>query len=284
MPFTVPTSFGGAAFAILGSAQIQMEEDSAATWETKESILTSALYGDFDEIPIDLIIKYGGTPRYYDTNILSTMFPYIGGIAPGTRFGGGNVVCNINSINGDQLILKNAIIGKMPDLILGIEKAILGPMEIWGIVQSGDDPTNAATYWTYNASGGSYTYAAPTTPGTALIGQQEYTGVYGSVTGMTSFQAQETWSITHQYTLEPIIIQGRTRAFRLGKGGYRCLARCMPSDATMAAILTALELQGSNAVQGTRLTRRIRRWRIPIPTPLKYVRSHVVKAIAVCRK
>jgi hypothetical protein len=125
-------------------------------------------------------------------------------------------------------------------------------MEIWGIVESGNDPTSAASYWTYNASGGSYTYAAPTTPGTALIGQQEFTGVYGSVSGMTSFQAQETWNISHDLKWDPVLIQGRTRAFRLQS--YRAMAKCSPADATMASILTALGLEGSSAVQGTKLS------------------------------
>src|ERR1700722_2078584 len=176
MSVTVANLFGGAAFVGLNSKNIQFESDCSLEMTPTTSILSSALYGKFDEIPTDLVIKFSGTPRYYDTAAVSTMFPYTGTFpAPGTFFGGGNVTASINSINGDQFILSNAIVGKMPDLILGVEKVILGPMEIWGLIQSGQNPTGTSAYYTYNAAGGTYTFAYPSVPGTAVIGQQEYT-------------------------------------------------------------------------------------------------------------
>jgi hypothetical protein len=253
MSVTVANLSGGAAFVSLNSKNIQFESDCSLEMVPTTSVLSSALYGKFDEIPTDLLIKFSGTPRYYDTAAISTVFPYTGIFpAPGTFYGGGNVAAGINSINGDQFILNNAMVGKMPELILGVEKVILGPMEIWGLIQSGQNPTNANAYYTYNAAGGSYSFAYPTVAGTALIGQQEYTAAFGTVSGLTSFQAQETWTISHELEWSPVLIQGRTRAFRLLS--YRALAKCKPADATMTALLTALGLQGANATPGTRLS------------------------------
>ena len=244
---------GGAAFVSFNSKNIQFESDCSLEMVPTTSVLTSALYGKFDEIPTDLLIKFSGTPRYYDTGAIGTVFPYTGLYpAAGTFYGGGNAAASINSINGDQFILNNAMVGKMPELILGVEKVILGPREIWGLIQSGMGPTNAGAYYTYNAAGGSYSFAYPAAAGTALIGQQEYTAVFGGVSGLTSFQAQETWTISHELEWSPVLIQGRTRAFRLLS--YRALAKCKPADATMAALLTALGLQGANATAGTRLS------------------------------
>lgn len=253
MSVTVSNLSGGAAFVAMNSKNIQFESDCSLEMTPTTSILSSALYGKFDEIPTDLLVKFSGTPRYYDTAAISTMFPYTGSFpVPGTFYGGGNVAAGINSINGDQIILNNAIIGRMPDLILGAEKVILGPMEIWGLIQSGQNPTNTAAYYTYNAAGGSYSFSYPSAPGTAAIGQQEYTAALGTVSGLTSFQAQETWTVSHELEWAPVRVQGRTRAFRLLS--YRALARCKPADATMTALLACLGLQGANANPGTRLS------------------------------
>jgi len=253
MSVTVANLSGGAAYVSLNSKNIQFESDCSLDMASTTSVLSSALYGKFDEIPTDLLVKFTGTPRYYDTAAISTMLPYTGAYpAVGAFYGGGNVTASVNSTNGDQFVLNNAIVGKMPDIVLGMEKVILGPMEIWGLIQSGEDPTNSAAYYTYNAAGGSYTFAYPAVPNTALIGQQEYSGAFGSVSGLARFQAQETWTIAHELEWAPVLIQGRTRAFRLLS--YRALARCKPADATMSAILSALGLQGSNATAGTRLS------------------------------
>ena len=81
-----------------------------------------------------------------------------------------------------------------------------------------------------------------------MIGQQEYTAVFGSVPGLTRFQAQETWTISHELEWSPVLIQGRTRAFRLLS--YRALAKCKPADATMAALLIALAIAGGQRYAG----------------------------------
>jgi len=253
MSVTVTNLSGGAAFVAMNSKNIQFESDCSLEMARTTSVLSSALYGKFDEIPTDLLVKFSGTPRYYDTAAISTMFPYTGSFpVPGTFYGGGNVAASINSINGDQFVLNNAMIGKMPDLILGAEKVILGPLEIWGLIQSGQDPTNSAAYYTYNAAGGSYTFGYPAVPSSAVLGQQEYTAALGSVSGLAGFQAQETWTISHELEWAPVVVQGRTRAFRLLS--YRALARCKPADATMTALLACLGLQGSSATPGTRLS------------------------------
>jgi len=251
MPFTVPASFGGPCFAKIGALNIQFEDDCKLEMVPVVSVLSSALYGKYDEIPYDMLLKFSGTPRYYDattSNYLSTLFPYISGIATGAPFGGGNATCQINSNNGDQFIINNYLIGKMPGLRLGIDKGIMGGMEIWGCIQSGMDRNNAAAYYTFNPSGGAYTYAAPAVPTTSIVGQQDFTATLGAVAGLSSFQAQEAWDIDHELELAPVVIQGKTVAFRFQS--YRALAKCKPADATFANILAAFGQQGTNATYG----------------------------------
>jgi hypothetical protein len=247
--FTVPASFGGPCYALLNSKNIQFEDDCKLEMTPVTSVLSSALYGKYDEVPYDMILKFSGTPRYYDPNTVTTLFPYISGLATGAVFGGGNATCAITSNNGEIFTINNYVIGKMPSMRLGIDKGIMGQIEIWGLVQSGMDATNAAAYYTYNPSG---SYAAPVVPGTSIVGQQEFSAALGSVTGLTTFQAQEAWDLDHELELTPVVIQGRTRAFRFGS--YRASLKCKPADATLANLLTAFGQQGANATYGQLLS------------------------------
>ncbi len=212
-------------------------------WDDVES----ALYGKIDKIYRDLVVKAKGTPRYYDTAALATMFPYLSA-APGTVFPGtSDVGCAFNSNNGDTVSLTSAIVGKMPDFMLGVGHPVLGEMEFWGVIGNGADTSSAAAYLS-KASGGSY--SNPAVPGTASIGNQEFTASWGSVAGFTSFQAQERWAVSHELDLQPVVIQGRTRAFRLVS--YRAMAKCKPLGPTMAQIDAALGVQGTDAAGGNR--------------------------------
>src|ERR1700677_968495 len=249
MPVTRSTLTGGPGYAAFNSINIQFTEDSTVQTARVTDVGTTRLDGDIDETYRDMVVKASGTPRYYDTAALATMFPYIAGVI-GTNYpGGSDVPCSWKSNNGDVIELTSALIGKMPELTLGVAGPVLGPMEIWGVVENSTDPATAGSYYTLQTG---QSYSNPAVPGTAVIGNQEYTAAWGSVSGFTSFQAQEKWTISHELKLEPVTIQGRTRAFRLG--GYRVLAKCKPLGPTMGQIDAALYAQGSGAAGGTRLS------------------------------
>ena len=167
MSVTVANLSGGAAFVSFNSKNIQFESDCSLEMVPTTAVLSSALYGKFDEIPTDLVIKFSGTPRYYDTAAIATMFPYTGAFpAVGAFYGGGNVAASINSINGDQFILNNAMVGKMSGADPRGGEGDSGADGNLGV-----DPvrarnaTNAGAYYTYNAAGGSYSFAYPSGSG-----------------------------------------------------------------------------------------------------------------------
>jgi hypothetical protein len=239
---------GGPAYAAFNSKNIAFANDSTVETALVTDVVETSLYGSIDEIYKDMIVKAGGTPLFYDTANLSTMFPYIAA-AIGTVFPGlADKTAVWNSNNGDIITIASALVGKMPDLELGVDGPILGPMELWGIIANGEDPSTANTYYTL----GTGSYANPAVPGTAVLGRQEFTAAWGTISGFTDFQAQDKWTISHELKLEPILVQGRTRAFRLLS--YRCMARCKPVGPTMANIDAALFAQGSGAAGGMRLS------------------------------
>jgi hypothetical protein len=136
----------------------------------------------------------------------------------------------------------------MPDLILGVEKAAIGPMEFSGVVGSGLDSSASNSYYTIQTG---QSFSAPAVL-TSKIPRQAYTAAWGSFAGFGSFQAQDAWRITHELKVAPVKIQGRTVDLKIVS--YRAMAKCMPAEPTMANIDAALLAQGSNAKAGARLS------------------------------
>ncbi len=240
---------GGPAYAAFNSKNIAFAEDSAVETALVTDVIETALYGAVDEIYQDMIVKASGRPLFYDTAALLTMFPYLAGVIGTTYPGSTDVPCTWNSNNGDVITLTSALVGKMPDLELGVNGPVLGSMEIWGVIGNGESPSSANSYYTLQTG---QTYGNPDVPGTAVLGRQEFTAAWGTIAGFTSFQAQGKWQISHELKLEPVIIQGRTRAFKLTS--YRCMAKCKPFGPTMAQIDAALYAQGTGAAGGYRLS------------------------------
>jgi hypothetical protein len=240
---------GGPAYAAFNNKNIQFASDSSVETALVTDVVETSLYGSVDEIYRDLIVKASGTPLFYDPAQNATLFPYLSAIIGTTYPGASDVPCSWISSNGDNVVLTSALVGKMPDLELGVTGAVLGPMEIWGIVANADDPTGANSYYTFSTGN---TYSNPAVPSTAVLGRQEFTAAWGSVSGFSSFQAQHKWTITHELKLEPVQIQGRTRAFRLAS--YRAMAKCKPLGPSLSQIDGAIYAQGTGAAGGRRLS------------------------------
>ena len=245
---------GGPAYAAYGAGPVkfQLRGSSVVTTAMVTEILRAGLYGAYDEVYKDLVIRATVTPQFYDATVTAaTLFPYISqaaAVVGKSIFGTADVPCKILSVNGDVFEITAAAVGRMPDMTLAVDKPIFGPMEIWGIVGTGKDPQTANSYYTLQSG---QSFAAPSIPNTSFDCQQSWVGVWGAVTGFGAIIAQDGWTITHELELDPVIIQGRTLDIRLG--GYRAMARCKPANITAAQIDAALEAQGS-LVHGAHLS------------------------------
>jgi hypothetical protein len=240
---------GGPAYAAFNGKNIAFAADSDVRTDLVTDVIGTSLYGDVDEIERDFIVKATGTPLFYDTAAITTLWPYLAPVA-GTVYPGATALpCAWNSNNGDVITMASAIIGKMPDLVLGVESPVLGPMEIWGVLPFGTDPGAANAYYTLQTG---QSYGNPAVPGTAVLGRQEFTANWGSIAGFAPFQAQDQWTISHELKLEPVLTQGRTRGFKIAS--YRAMAKCKALGPTMAQIDAALYTQGAGAGGGYRLS------------------------------
>ncbi len=240
---------GGPAYATYNGKNIAFAADSEVRTDLVTDVIGTALYGDVDEIERDFIVKATGTPLFYDTAQITTLFPYLTPIVGTTYPGAAPLSCAWNSNNGDVITIASAMIGKMPDFTLGVESPVLGPMEIWGVLPFGTDPGASNAYYTLQTG---QSYANPAVPGTAVLGRQEFTANWGGIAGFAPFQAQDKWTISHELRLGPVVTQGRTRGFKITT--YRAMAKCKPLGPTMAQIDAALFAQGTGAGGGYRLS------------------------------
>ena len=237
---------GGPAYVNFNGANIPLGEDSRLEIAPVHSVVSAALYGDIDEVYTDLIVKGTGTPLTYDN--LATLWPYLQPVIGGRIFGNADSALQWVSNNGDLITVRAGAVTKMPDLILGVEKAGIGPMEFSGVVGNGLDPGASNSYYTI-ATGQAFSGPAVVS---AKIPRQKYTAAWGGAAGFASFQAQEAWTITHELKLAPVKIQGRTVDMKIL--GYRAMAKCMPAEPTMAQIDGALPAQGGAAAAGAKLS------------------------------
>jgi hypothetical protein len=249
MSVTRSQILGGPAYAAFNSKNIQFASDTQIVFDEVWDDVEASLYGMIDKTQKDALVKAAGTPLFYDTAQITTLWPYLAATRGTLYPTGGDTACAWNSNNGDVVTLTSALVTKMPDLELGVEGAVLGPMEITGIIGNADDPSATAAYFSI-ATGESY--SNPAVPNTAVLGRQEFTAAWGSISGFGSFQAQDKWTVSHELKLEPVVIQGRTRGFRFDS--YRCMAKCKPLGPTIAQINSALYMQGTGAAGGYRLS------------------------------
>jgi hypothetical protein len=239
---------GGPAYAAYNNKIIAFAADSEVRTDLVTDVIDTALYGEVDEIERDFIVKATGTPLFYDTAQLTTLFPYLAPVI-GTTYPTATTPCAWTSNNGDVINIASAMIGKMPDFTLGVEAPVMGPMEIWGVLPYGTDAGAANAYYSLQTG---QSYANPPVPGTAVLGRQEFTANWGSVPGFAPFQAQDKWTVSHELKLGPVISQGRTCGFKIIS--YRAMAKCKPLGPSMAQIDAALYAQGTGAGGGYRLS------------------------------
>ena len=236
----------GPAYAAFNGATYQFAGDSKIEIVPATQVVRAAIYGKIDETVSDLAVKCTGSPLTWTS--LPILFPYLTPTVGQRLYGNADLPLVWASSNGDVITLANAAITRMPDLILGVERDILGPVEFTGLIANGADPENANSYYTISTG---QDFAAPALDVTKLT-RQHYSATWGSFAGFASFQSQDTWTISHELELSPVKIQGRTVDQIVLS--YRCLAKCKPAEPTMSNIDAALEMQGSGAKQGRRLS------------------------------
>lgn len=142
--------------------------------------------------------------------------------------------------DGESHTILNTAITKMPDLILGTNKDMVGSMTVTGICAKGKTPGVAASLYAAVAPG----VAAKVPEITAFAASDFKQGIYtATVTGvgaMATIEAQDGWTASFEMSTTPIIIGGVLRDIRFQS--LRVMVRGTPANATAAEIIAALGL------------------------------------------
>jgi hypothetical protein len=246
MASTRASLIGGAAHAVYASSNIHFADDSKLDYEKTTVDVDSQMFGKIDETDVDFLVHGSGTPLLWDN--LTTLLPYLTPVFGSLYPLSADTPMSYKSSNGDIYLLTNAVITKMPDIFLGLEKPILGSMEWTGIIGDGLEPDAENAYYTVT-TGQTYT---PVAIDRSKIQRRKYTASYGAVAGFTSFEAEEGWTISHQLKIEPHKVQGRTKGFKLL--GYNVMVSGKPIGPTGAQITAAMKNQGTGNYAGSRMS------------------------------
>lgn len=237
---------GGPAKVYTGSGIAFWTPDTLSLrMEPSTNELAPSLFGRVGEATNDLVLKVSPFTPFGLWQNLTTLFPtYYTNPTMGARlFGDADVPWKIWSNDGALYTIRAGAVMKPPQLTLSADGPAFGPMELGGVVGTSLDPDDANSY--YTIAGGA------SDPGGAFAittyKQQLYTAAWGAITGFTSFQAQDKWTIDVTPKLEPVKVQGWTRDYKMT--GMTISARCIPVGPTAAQIYAACE----DSTEGGRL-------------------------------
>jgi hypothetical protein len=236
---------GGPCKIVMGGATLFSKSDVPWDFDLSGVNVDASMHGNkIDESIVDSLVKvrvenWGAWENL--SIILPTIYrtPVIG-----SRIMGDSdtpcVITGQEAANNILTMLASAVT-KPPDLFLGVDKTIFGPMEITGVVANNMDMVTDLSLYTLGT--GAY---ADTTFAKTNFKQQMYLGAWGTRTGFTSIQAVDGWTISHELELEPVKVQTRTVDYRII--GYRAMAKCRPLGPSTAQLAAMMRAQ--NSAQG----------------------------------
>lgn len=251
MSVTRSTLVSGPAKILKSSVTIFTEDDFKIEPKFALQDVRSSVHGRVDATVDDVVYEMNFTPVGIWAYI-SALFPYIGSGTAGTEsprgyriFTDSDVPTVVTSKDGATYTLAASAITKMPDILLGPTKSLFGPATITAVVKNGANPEDADAIMAI----GSASYSDATFDPTA-IKRQRYAAAWSGITGFTSFQAQDFWTIQSELQLAPVQVQGYTRDMRIDS--IKFMAKCIPVGPTGAQIEAALKAQGTGATEGRR--------------------------------
>ncbi|MGO8678052.1 MAG: hypothetical protein ACLQVX_19590 [Limisphaerales bacterium] len=196
-------------------------------------------------------------PRYLGVSVGSATGALGIGTRPHNPAGAADTPAVIWSPDGRSYSFPRAAVTKHPDLHLGIDKPLFGPVEIACILATGASLGAAGALYTLIPGGVS-------DPGGQQSGTDyqrgAWTGVWGTVAGFGGgsaglpVEAEDQWVITSDIKYSPLPVQTLVRAYKLDSVAF--MARCRPYGPTHSQIDAAIgvntgRLLGQQFANGT---------------------------------
>ena len=196
-------------------------------------------------------------PAYLGVSVGATPGALVIGTRPHNPSGAADVPASVWSPDGRLYGFPRAAVTKHPDLHLGINKALFGPVEIACLIATGASLGGTGSLYTITASGAA-------DPGGQQSGADyqrgPWYGVWGTVAGFgggsggVPVEAEDEWVITTAAKYSPLPVQTLVRAYKLDSVSF--MAKCRPYGPTHAQIDAAIgindgRLLGQQFANGT---------------------------------
>jgi hypothetical protein len=199
-----------------------------------------AMHGRVGSTLGDTVGKISLTPFDNWTNI-ATLFPVYTGVSHGatagalvigTRpHGSVDVPATIWNPDGLKIVVARTAITKHPDLQLGVDKALFGPIELTALPST---TSGALTAVGTAAAFHAITESGAADPGGAMINtdfiRESWTGAWGAIAGFggdggAAMQAEEEWTITNEIKYSPLKVMKQTVHYKLDSVSFMVKAR-----------------------------------------------------------
>lgn len=206
----------------------------------------TALHGKVDERVIERVSKVTFTPDG-QWESLGVTWPYGAMNLGDSVFGATDLPLVIKTQAGKTLTFACAAITKMPSIMLGATKTLLGDIEFTCL-----GTENEAWTETDNLVAVGTAAFSDTTFSSSSIITQPYTGAWGGSAPWSSIRTFDGWQVDFDLQLTPITTDG-DGIVDMTFAGLAVNAKCSPLGVTEANVIDALRLQGAGNARGRSL-------------------------------
>jgi len=259
------TIYAGPGKVVRGSMHLHAEGSGGriVAKKTDEAFpAVSSMFGTARKISGDLMAEIDLTP-FDDWSMIQYLFPFVGasyaGVSGALRVGGDPFVesglavpSTIWTPDGRLYSFARSAVTGHPTLTLGIEQPLFGAVKITCL----GDLTKTRDSATFLMTASPTESGAAETTGVyspAGILRGVWVGAFGAVTGMTSIETEDGWTITPEVTYNTHKAQGLTRKMTLANVGFSISGRPVnPTHTQLEAALAGKEL--GSELSGTDFT------------------------------
>lgn len=231
-------TWNGGEFWAAGDVNIGMSQNLVDQRSTMYGRHTKTKGGRVLEINIPLFSLWENLSLLFPSTMLN---PTIGS----RMFGTSDLPMVLLCPNGDKLTIHNVRLTRMANLKLAANAAVFGSATFTGLIKDNGAPTDSAAYFTY-ATGQSYTEGSFALTN---LKSKTWTGVWGAISGFTSIQTQDGWTIDWEIATSPDPVDG-IGIVDMFFDSFGARATCIPAAQTWAQIEAQLKFQSTGADVG----------------------------------
>ena len=227
----------------LGQVKYEVKQEKIDRSVANYGRVTSLQANSVDVLSFTPFDNWGALGQLFPAMLGVSVGATAGVLAIGTRPHGAaaaDVATKVWCIDGRMISMTRSALTKHPEIHLGVDKALFGPVEITGILASTKKLGDAGAFRALTATGaadpgGQFTMAD--------FEAGAWTGAWGTTAGWggdggDAMQAEDEWVISNEIKYSPLVVQKVVVGYILGSVSF--MAKVRPYGPTQAQIETAV--------------------------------------------